>query len=99
MKKHIFWLVLAIAMFVYGYIEGNGNSRSDTNAPEMHPSADPIESIPTDNVASARDRKSDQRRDQIEDEVMLLFREALTLIKQDMARQKQVAQSKERDYN
>ena len=97
MKKHIFYIALAIAMFLWGLY--NGYNRSNTNASQVYPQQNQVEPVSVDNVASARDRKSDQRRDQIEDEVMVLFHEALSLIKQDIARQKEVAQSKEKDYN
>ena len=79
MKKHIFWLLLAIAMFVYGYIEGSGNSRSDTPAPQVHQTANPATSIPSDLVAPARDQARDRRHDQM----IELFREMLQLARED----------------
>ena len=97
MKKHIFYIGLGIAAFLWGLY--NGYNRSNTNASQVHPEQNQVESVQIDNVASERDRKSDQRRDQIQDEVLVLFGEVLSLIKQDIATQKQVAQSKEKDYN
>ena len=93
MKKHIFYIALAIAMFLWGLY--NGYNRSNTNASQVHPQQNQVEPVQIDNVASERNRKSDQRRDQVKDEVMILFGEVLSLIKQDIATQKQVAQSKE----
>ena len=93
MKKHIFYIALAIAAFLWGLY--NGYNRSNTNASQVHPQQNQVEPVQIDNVASERNRSSDQRRDQIKDEVMVLFGEVLSLIKQDIATQKQVAQSKE----
>lgn len=93
MKKHIFWLLLAIAMFVYGYLEGSGNSRSNSHAPQMHPTTNQTESVPVDLVASERNRSSDQRHR----DMMQLFERLLTLIEQDV--QSRVAQSEQNDYN
>ena len=93
MIKHVFWLLLAIAMFVYGYLEGSGNSRSNTHAPQVHPTTDQAESVPSDLVAPERNRSSDQRHH----DMMRLFDRLLTMIEQDV--QSRVAQSKENDYN
>ena len=84
-------------MFLWGLY--NGYNRSNTNASEVHQEENRTSSIQIDNVASERDRKSDQRRDQVKDEMMGLFSEVLSLIKQDIATQKEVAQLKEKDYN
>jgi hypothetical protein len=93
MIKHVFWLLLAIAMFVYGYLEGSGNSRSNTHAPQVHTTTDQAQSIPSDLVAPERNRSSDQRHH----DMMRLFDRLLTMIEQDV--QSRVAQSKENDYN
>ena len=97
MKKHIFYIGLAIAAFLWGLY--NGYNRSNTNASQVHPQQNQVEPVQVDMVALERNRKSDQRRDQVKDEMMILFGEVLSLIKQDIATQKQVAQSKEKDYN
>ena len=97
MKKHIFYIALAVAMFLWGLY--NGYNRSNTNASQVHQEENRTSSVQIDSVALERDRKSDQRRDQIQDEMMGLFGEVLSLIKQDIATQKEVAQSKEKDYN
>ena len=97
MKKHIFYIGLAIAMFLWGLY--NGYNRSNTNASEVHQEENRTSSVEVDSMALERDRKSDQRRDQVKDEMMGLFSEVLSLIKQDIATQKEVALSKEKDYN
>ena len=97
MKKHIFYIGLAIAMFLWGLY--NGYNRSNTNASQVHQEENRTSSVEVDSMALERDRKSDQRRDQVKDEMMGLFSEVLSLIKQDIATQKEVALSKEKDYN
>ena len=84
-------------MFLWGLY--NGYNRSNTNASEVHKEENRTSSVEVDSMALERDRKSDQRRDQVKDEMMGLFSEVLSLIKQDIATQKEVAQSKEKDYN
>lgn len=95
MKKHIFYIGLAIAMFLWGLY--NGYNRSNSNASQVHPQQNQVESVQSDNVAPPRDRQSNQRRDQIEDQMMSLMSDMISLVKQDI--EKQVAQSKEKDYN
>ena len=95
MKKHIFYIGLAIAMFLWGLY--NGYNRSNSNASQVHPQQNQVESVQSDNVAPPRDRQSNQRRDQIEDQMMDLMSDMISLVKQDI--EKQVAQSKEKDYN
>jgi|TARA_R110002153_G_scaffold43788_1_gene123738 ferric iron reductase protein FhuF len=97
MKKHIFYIALAVAMFLWGLY--NGYNRSNTNASQVHQEENRTSSVEVDSMALERDRKSDQRRDQVKDEMMGLFSEVLSLIKQDIATQKEVALSKEKDYN
>ena len=97
MKKHIFYIALAVAMFLWGLY--NGYNRSNTNASEVHQEENRTSSVEVDSMALERDRKSDQRRDKVKDEMMGLFSEVLSLIKQDIATQKEVALSKEKDYN
>ena len=97
MKKHIFYIGLAVVMFLTGLY--NGYNRSNSNASQVHPTENQAESVEVDNVAPQRNHKSDQRRDKLKDEMMGLFGEVLSLIKQDIDTQKQVAQSKEKDYN
>jgi len=91
MKKHIFYIGLAIVSFLWGLY--NGYNRSNTHAPEMHPAEDPAESVQIDLVALERNRSRDQRHQ----EMMGLFREVLHMIKTN--EQNKVAHSKEKDYN
>ena len=93
MKKHIFYIGLAIAAFLWGLY--NGYNRSNTNASQVHPEQNQVEPVQIDMVALERNRSRDKRHE----EMMGLFGEVLSLIKQDIATQKQVAQSKEKDYN
>ena len=91
MKKHIFYIGLAIAMFLWGLY--NGYNRSNTNASQVHPEQNQVEPVQIDMVALERNRSRDKRHE----EMMGLFRDVLTMIKQN--EQNKVAQSKEKDYN
>ena len=91
MKKHIFYIGLAIAAFLWGLY--NGYNRSNTNASQVHPQQNQVEPVQVDMVALERNRARDKRHE----EMMGLFREVLTMIKHN--EQKLVAQSKEKDYN
>ena len=91
MKKHIFYIGLAIAAFLWGLY--NGYNRSNTNASQVHQEENRVESVQIDMVALERNRARDKRHE----EMMGLFRDVLTMIKQN--EQNKVAQSKEKDYN
>lgn len=91
MKKHIFYIALAIAMFLWGLY--NGYNRSNTNASQVYPQQNQVEPVQVDMVALERNRARDKRHE----EMMGLFRDVLTMIKQN--EQNKVAQSKEKDYN
>ena len=91
MKKHIFYIALAIAMFLWGLY--NGYNRSNTNASQVYPQQNQVEPVQVHMVALERNRARDKRHE----EMMGLFRDVLTMIKQN--EQNKVAQSKEKDYN
>lgn len=87
MKKHIFYIGLAIAMFLWGLY--NGYNRSNSNASQVHPPENQVESVQTDLVALERNSARDQRHQ----EMMQLFREVLQMIKTN--EQNKVAHSTE----
>ena len=78
-------------MFLWGLY--NGYNRSNTNASQMYPQQNQVEPVQVDMVALERNRARDKRHE----EMMGLFRDVLTMIKQN--EQNKVAQSKEKDYN